>query len=54
VLAGFRPSYSLIAYHLAQRGYTIGTDLLGDDRPDDVDSFYAAVWAWLKDEPTTS
>jgi hypothetical protein len=53
-LAGFRPSYSLIAYHLAQRGYTIGPDLLGDDRPDEVDAFYAAVWAWLKDEPANS
>jgi len=53
-LKDFRPSYALISYHLNQRGYAVRTDLLGDDRPEQVDAFYAEVWAWLKKEPAGS
>ncbi|MEA5367305.1 nuclear transport factor 2 family protein [Amycolatopsis sp., V23-08] len=46
-VAGFRPSYALLALCLERRGYPIGTDLLGDDRPEAVAAFYASVHTWL-------
>jgi hypothetical protein len=47
-LAGFRPAYRLLAYHLSRRGYTIGSDLYGDDRPDEVEELYRATFAWAR------
>ncbi|TFC06942.1 nuclear transport factor 2 family protein [Cryobacterium adonitolivorans] len=46
-LERFRPSYAILAWHLDRRGYTIGTDLLGDDRPAERDAFYARTLEWL-------
>jgi hypothetical protein len=47
-LAGFRPAYRLLAYHLSRRGYTIGSDLYRDDRPDEVEELYRATFAWAR------
>jgi hypothetical protein len=46
-VAGFRPSYALLALYLERRGYPIGADLLGDDRPGEVAAFYESVHTWL-------
>ena len=46
-VADLRPSYALLALHLRRQGYLVGTDLLGDDRRDDVEEFYAKVDGWL-------
>lgn len=53
-LAGFHPSSALIAYYLDSRGYTIGDDLLGDDRPAEVDAFYAGEFSWLQENAATA
>ncbi|RKP57670.1 nuclear transport factor 2 family protein [Pararobbsia silviterrae] len=42
-----RPSYRFLAYTQLRRGYTVNPELLGDDRPDLLESFYAAEKAWL-------
>lgn len=46
-LTGLRPSYRVWAYTLSLKGYDIGQDELGDDRPDLLEPFYAAADAWL-------
>ncbi|GGF21759.1 hypothetical protein [Subtercola lobariae] len=46
-LDGFREPYRMLAYVLGSRGYTIGDDLYGDDRTDDVSALYAAAFEWL-------
>lgn len=53
-LERFRPSSALIAYYLDSRGYSIGTDLLGDDRPDEVDGFYDDEFTWLRGPVATA
>lgn len=47
-VAGFRPSYRFISYVLARRGYPVGDDLYGDDRPDEASDFYQAAFFWLR------
>jgi hypothetical protein len=47
-VAEFRPSYRFLAYVLTRRGYTIGDDLLGDDRPEEVAEFYREAFDWLR------
>ena len=42
-----RTSYQLHAWAITRRGYAVGDDLLGDDRPDQVREFYAAENEWL-------
>lgn len=46
-VADLRPSYALLSLHLGRQGYPVGPDQLGDDRPEDVRKFYAAVNDWL-------
>ena len=48
-LRHLRPSYRIWAYMISLRGYEIGPDELGDDRPDLLGPFYAAADAWLAD-----
>ncbi len=48
VIATLRPSYKLIGYTQVKRGYNVNPDLLGDDRPDLLDAFYAREQKWLK------
>lgn len=53
-LARFRPSYAVLAWYLEHRGYSIGEDLLGDDRPAERDAHYARTFRWLhRTDPTT-
>ena len=47
VLTSPRDSYRIWAWAMAERGYTIPDDLLGDDRPDQLKAFYAAEDQWL-------
>lgn len=47
VLATLRPSYRFLAYMQQSRGVTVNHDLLGDDRPDQLDAFHAGEDAWL-------
>jgi hypothetical protein len=49
-VAAFRPSYRFLAYVLGKRGYTIGDDLYGDDRPAEAADFYAQALNWLRSE----
>jgi len=46
-VAAFRPSYRFLTYVLTQRGYTVGDDLYGDDRPAEAGNFYAQAFSWL-------
>ena len=46
-LTQYRPSYAILSWNLARVGGTPTNDELGDDRPEEVAAFYAAVWDWL-------
>ncbi len=43
----FRASYRIWAWSMSKRGYAVNHDLLGDDRPDLVEAFYAEANNWL-------
>jgi len=45
----YRPSYRIWAWAMVKRGYEVPDDLLGDDRPDLMQEFYAEMDAWLYD-----
>lgn len=47
-LDGLRPSYRIWAFVIGLKGYEIGPDELGDDRPDLLERFYAEADAWLE------
>jgi hypothetical protein len=49
-LRRLRPSYRIWAYAISLKGYEIGQDELGDDRPDLLEPFYAAAERWLAGE----
>jgi hypothetical protein len=49
-LRDLRPSYRIWAYAISLKGYDIGQDELGDDRPDLLEPFYAAADRWLAGE----
>lgn len=42
-----RSSYARLAAHLRSIGYPVALDLLGDDRPEEVASFYDESALWL-------
>jgi SnoaL-like domain len=44
-----RPAYQLHAWGMRLRGYSIPDDLLGDDRPEERNAFYAAEMEWLQE-----
>jgi SnoaL-like domain len=48
VIEKLRPSYKFIGYTQVKRGYNVNPELLGDDRPDLLEAFYASEQAWLK------
>jgi hypothetical protein len=47
-LRHLRPSYRIWAYVIGLRGYEIGQEELGDDRPDLLEPFYQAAERWLQ------
>lgn len=46
-LQTLRPSYRIWAWSIRQRGYEVGQEELGDDRPDLLEPFYRAAEEWL-------
>lgn len=46
-LSKLRPSYKHIAYVQQSRGYQVNPDHLGDDRLDELETFYAGERRWL-------
>lgn len=47
-LAALRHSYRFLAYTRSLDGIAVSQDLLGVDRPDEVNAIYAAVAEWLE------
>ncbi|HEY1748388.1 MAG TPA: nuclear transport factor 2 family protein [Xanthobacteraceae bacterium] len=50
VVKSLRPSYKFIGYTQVKRGYALNPELLGDDRPDLVQAFYASERKWLEQD----
>jgi hypothetical protein len=48
VIKTLRPSYKFLAYTQLRRGYRVDPELLGDDRPDLLEAFYARERHWLE------
>jgi len=48
IIATLRPSYKFMGYTQIKRGYTLNPELLGDDRPDLLQAFYAREQKWLE------
>jgi len=47
IIATLRPSYKFMGYTQIKRGYKLNPELLGDDRPDLLQAFYAREQQWL-------
>lgn len=47
LLVPLRPSYGFLAYIQSTRGITVDPDLLGDDRPEQLDAFHRGEDEWL-------
>ena len=47
-LRQFRTSYRLLSYVLSQHGYTIRSDLPGEDQPDTVRALMGEVFKWAE------
>lgn len=50
-LERFRPSYRVWAYTLSLKGYEIGDEELGEDRPEQIAAFLAEAQEWLQSPP---
>jgi len=48
IIKTLRPSYKFIGYTQWKRGYKVNPELLGDDRPDLLEAFYARERTWLE------
>ena len=48
IVKSLRPSYKFIGYTQVKRGYKVNPELLGDDRPDLLEAFYARELKWLE------
>jgi hypothetical protein len=48
LLKTLRPSYRFLAYTQVRRGYKVNPELIGDDRPDLLNAFYARETRWLE------
>jgi len=44
----FRSSYRMLSYYLKLQGFTIDSNLAGEDRPDLVDALYRELFGWVK------
>lgn len=47
LVATLRPSYRFLAYIQLTRGVKVNPDLLGDDRPEELDAFHKGEESWL-------
>jgi hypothetical protein len=47
-LRSYRDAYRSLCYCMELQGYTVSQELLGDDRPDLLERFYAEADAWLQ------
>ena len=47
IVNAMRPSYRFLGFCQAYRSYDVSQELLGDDRPDLLDAFYAAERKWV-------
>lgn len=47
LLATLRPSYRFLAYIQLTRGVKVNSDLLGDDRPEELETFHKGEERWL-------
>ena len=45
-LQSFRPTYRLLSYVLSKQGYTIDSELAGEDRPESVRALMREVFTW--------
>jgi hypothetical protein len=45
-VAGFRSSYRMLSYVLSSNGYTVNSDLPGDDRPETVRALEKELFDW--------
>ncbi|MFE9687227.1 nuclear transport factor 2 family protein [Streptomyces sp. NPDC006285] len=52
-LKRYRVPYRFLAYVLRHRGYDVGDDLYGDDRPDEVVRLYGEAHLWLNPSART-
>ncbi len=50
-LTRFRNSYRMLSYVLSLQGYTVNTDLAGDDRPESVQRLEKELFDWADIEP---
>ncbi len=50
-VAGFRPSYRLLALRLTRQGCPVDPDLPGIDRPETVAAMCREVYGWAGLEP---
>ena len=50
-LQAFRPTYRLLSYVLNKQGYTIASDLPGEDRPESVRTLMREVFTWAGMKP---
>lgn len=48
VIKTLRPSYKFLAYTQLKRGYEVNPELIGDDRSDLLEAFYARERRWLE------
>ncbi len=47
IVNAMRPSYRFLGFCQAYRNYDVSQELLGDDRPDMLEAFYAAERKWV-------
>ncbi len=47
-LQSFRPTYRLLSYVLSKQGYTIDSDLAGEDRPESARALIREVFTWAR------
>jgi len=45
-LKGFRPTYRMLCYYLKSQGFTIDSELPGEDRPDLVEALNRELFGW--------
>jgi hypothetical protein len=49
-LRNLRPSYRMNSWLMSKLGYTPSQEMLGDDRPEELDAFYRRAESWMAEE----